>query len=648
MKRMLLFLGLFLGMSLAQSTYPLNWVSHEFIDIGGDNTRGVAYNATTDHVLVATRKGGVRIIILDAATGDSLGMMNTEGLSGGTYPINLIDVAEDGTIYVCNLSAPQFTPGATFKIYRYADESAAPETIFDDALDDKRYGDSFAVRTFGSDKLLYSSGFETVDVVVIRDTGGATATLDSQPVLPVPGNARHGISPLANGNLWINSANPEHPPTLLSSGGTLISSVPDSFASPGGTSHVKALKLGQYKLLTVSNAYAATVRTVRYFEDELGTVTYDYFGENSDSSALFYSSGLNSNPNATAVVDYDSRRHSLITLMGFNSIGSLSMDNLLKASAPRDSNLVVSIDGINDYFPTDHVGTSNGRDMFFTWSVGKVFFGLSGDGLVDPTEERFLYIAFDLDPEGPNGTQTPPVARGGINALPFKADIVYEVEPWDEADFLLGTIWKWNGSSWEENLFDGNVAAQGALAFADEGEDKVTEVSAIRNDAGVGALTGEVAVMAYMASNGQGVEASFPDKNPLGANAKFTHYYYVDQLGEGYFPTDTNYVNVVRSTLTAIGDKPIEQPRRFTLEQNYPNPFNPTTEITYSLPRKADVRIEIFDIAGRQVAKVDQGNKNSGTHSVTFNAGSLTSGVYFYRLVANDRIISTRKMVLIK
>jgi hypothetical protein len=88
------------------------------------------------------------------------------------------------------------------------------------------------------------------------------------------------------------------------------------------------------------------------------------------------------------------------------------------------------------------------------------------------------------------------------------------------------------------------------------------------------------------------------------------------------------------------------------LLQNYPNPFNPSTMIEYRLPEKAQVRIEIYDTAGRRVACVMDGEQGAGPHSVMWDGKDATgravsSGVYFYRLTAGRKTIS-RKMVLLK
>ena len=85
----------------------------------------------------------------------------------------------------------------------------------------------------------------------------------------------------------------------------------------------------------------------------------------------------------------------------------------------------------------------------------------------------------------------------------------------------------------------------------------------------------------------------------------------------------------------------------YRLEQNYPNPFNPSTKITYSVPSTGKVRLAIYDILGNQIALLVDATKNYGTYTVNFNAKSLSSGIYFYKLDAGARSI-TKKMILLK
>jgi hypothetical protein len=83
------------------------------------------------------------------------------------------------------------------------------------------------------------------------------------------------------------------------------------------------------------------------------------------------------------------------------------------------------------------------------------------------------------------------------------------------------------------------------------------------------------------------------------------------------------------------------------LDQNYPNPFNPITTIEYHLAEDSQVKLSVYNISGVKIADLDDGFKERGTHMVTFDAGNVASGVYFYRLQTNS-VVQIRKMLLIK
>jgi hypothetical protein len=85
----------------------------------------------------------------------------------------------------------------------------------------------------------------------------------------------------------------------------------------------------------------------------------------------------------------------------------------------------------------------------------------------------------------------------------------------------------------------------------------------------------------------------------------------------------------------------------YALEQNYPNPFNPTTTIKYQIPISGNVSIKVYDILGKEVAKLVDGYMEIGRYEVDFDASSLASGVYIYRLNVND-FVNVKKMVLLK
>lgn len=85
----------------------------------------------------------------------------------------------------------------------------------------------------------------------------------------------------------------------------------------------------------------------------------------------------------------------------------------------------------------------------------------------------------------------------------------------------------------------------------------------------------------------------------------------------------------------------------FILEQNYPNPFNPTTKIKYGLPKSVHVKLVIYDILGRTVKVLVNEFQNSGFYELNFNAVNLPSGIYYYRIQADEYSV-TKKFVLLK
>ncbi|MDP3974690.1 MAG: S8/S53 family peptidase [Candidatus Jorgensenbacteria bacterium] len=90
-----------------------------------------------------------------------------------------------------------------------------------------------------------------------------------------------------------------------------------------------------------------------------------------------------------------------------------------------------------------------------------------------------------------------------------------------------------------------------------------------------------------------------------------------------------------------------ELPHRLGLFQNYPNPFNPATTISFDLPKAGFVELKVFNLLGEEVATLMRGEQASGTHTASFDATKLASGVYVYRLNAGGMVL-TRKMLFMK
>ena len=121
------------------------------------------------------------------------------------------------------------------------------------------------------------------------------------------------------------------------------------------------------------------------------------------------------------------------------------------------------------------------------------------------------------------------------------------------------------------------------------------------------------------------------------------HKEYSRNLGTGL---GIELIDIEQSSSEGVEDRG-EHPENFRLYQNYPNPFNPSTAISYQLPVNSFVVLRVFDILGREVATLLNEQQRAGNHSVQFNAATLPSGVYFYRLEAGA-YYDAKKLLLLK
>ena len=134
-----------------------------------------------------------------------------------------------------------------------------------------------------------------------------------------------------------------------------------------------------------------------------------------------------------------------------------------------------------------------------------------------------------------------------------------------------------------------------------------------------------------------------------GTTTDFTSYTFVDQLNEqgkySYrlkqidFDGSINYSNEIEVDFIGVTE--------YALLQNYPNPFNPSTVISYQLPVDSKVQLKVYDILGTEITTLVNETKTAGKHDVSFDAGKLSSGTYFYTIIA-DGFVQTRKMLLVK
>jgi len=101
---------------------------------------------------------------------------------------------------------------------------------------------------------------------------------------------------------------------------------------------------------------------------------------------------------------------------------------------------------------------------------------------------------------------------------------------------------------------------------------------------------------------------------------------------------ETSPIGIDEESITALD---------FTLDQNYPNPFNPSTKISFTLSKRNDIKLNIYDITGREIAVLIDGNLNTGKYEAEWNPQNLSGGIYFYKL-SNSYYSITKKMILLK
>lgn len=153
----------------------------------GNTERGLTFNASTKNLLVVSRAAGVNVVVFDAATGAELRTLNTEGVAGGTFALNMIGAADDGVVYAGNLSTSTNAPN--YRLYRWANDNAdtVPTLAFegDPAGSDpatgrsrtaQRWGDSMDVRGSGPNTQIVIASRASPFVAILTTTDGMTFT----------------------------------------------------------------------------------------------------------------------------------------------------------------------------------------------------------------------------------------------------------------------------------------------------------------------------------------------------------------------------------------------------------------------------------------------------------------------------------------
>jgi hypothetical protein len=277
----------------------------------------------------------------------------------------------------------------------------------------------------------------------------------------------------------------------------------------------------------------------------------------------------------------------------------------------------------------------------FTKSIGTVSLGVG-------TVYEFQYAATDADDtiltfalkSGPTGLTVS--AAGLLKYTPTKAD---------RGKNYTTVVTVSDGLKTVENSATISVLQNVAPVFTSVLENKVVKYD------------GKAITATYAATDpdGDGVTFGFDGAAPEGATLNaasgafsftplnVTAVYLIkvrvgDNLGG---ITSTQAEITVQNNPDIVGVEDLAIPTDFALEQNYPNPFNPTTVIRFGLPEQSNVTLRVYNLLGQEVATLLNTVKAAGWHEVNFNATSLTTGLYIYRIEAQD-FSSIKKMMLVK
>jgi photosystem II stability/assembly factor-like uncharacterized protein len=299
--------------------------------------------------------------------------------------------------------------------------------------------------------------------------------------------------------------------------------------------------------------------------------------------------------------------------------GITALDNSAYASA-FDLGIYFTTDNGNSWYPAGFPTGSSGYTVKFIPAVaGMVLAGTD----IDP---NFIYVSFN------NSHVFSPYSEGlGVNAI---ADALTSNDLYTFAGTSYNGVWR--------RLLPGVTPVELTSFTASVTENNVTlnwKTSTEINNSGF--------EIQRKKSDKEWKNIGFQEGH--GSTTDESHYSFVDKnISSGHYNYRLKQIDFDGSyKYSDIVDINISGSTEFSLEQNYPNPFNPTTTIKYSIAKAGKVSLRVFNILGEEVVNLVNEFKEAGNYKVNFNAGRLSSGIYYYRLSAGN-YSSVKKMILLK
>lgn len=231
----------------------------------GSTERGFAYGKVggNDRIFVVTRASGNNIIIVNAATGDSVGKLNTTGLSGGTIVVNDVEVSSDGVIFAANVSLGT-AADPTFKVYKWTDESATPALVIQHSMSRPtfRLGDKFTVTGSTADNsVIIWAATQANDTLVKFTTSDYGATFTPSYIQLSNGSTGNSpsVAPIGDGSTGFFIKSAGKPVVRFNASGAKQDSIPTAIAASGASS-VRYFEYQNRKFVLIYN-YGASSST---------------------------------------------------------------------------------------------------------------------------------------------------------------------------------------------------------------------------------------------------------------------------------------------------------------------------------------------------------------------------------------------------
>ncbi len=291
---------------------------------------------------------------------------------------------------------------------------------------------------------------------------------------------------------------------------------------------------------------------------------------------------------------------------------------------------------------SNYGGVLESADMGKTWKT----IGLTNDAVISVLDDKGMYFAgslmslFRSEDQGKTWTDLKSNFPGNVaNVTLLQVSSLFETNKGDLiASTGSGIFYSTdNGDTWITSAM-----AQGSPVTIDQ----LTVLKMVEDPNGyIFAVTKNSGILVSMDEGKTWQQNTVGNKNTGSGMVGFSIT--IDSKGH-VFAGYSNGVYEAGNLQTAIADNPIgNKPKQFTLEQNFPNPFNPTTVIPFELKEAGMVKLTIYNMVGQKVATLLSSRMSAGSHTITFDASKISSGVYFYQLRSGNNVV-TRKMTLIK